>query len=122
MQWLKLWKGHDIAGMTELFVEDGMIFRENQEPAIGLDAIRNQFTKDFEQNPKIVSTWSTERIELSASGDLAIEYGSWTDTGIGLEGTVDDHGRFVTVYRKVNGTWKVSADMSLSTKPEEPAK
>lgn len=69
---MKLWKGHDVAGMTELSAEDGVIFIENQEPAIGLDAIRNQFTKGFEQNPKIVSTWNTERIELSASGDLAV--------------------------------------------------
>jgi uncharacterized protein (TIGR02246 family) len=122
MKWLELWESRDIESMTTLFVKDGVIYRPNQEPASGLTAIKDQFTKDFAQNPKLISSWNSERVDVSGSGDIAVEYGSWEDTQRGLDGTGDDHGRYITIYRKVNGIWKVAADFSLSTKPIEPAK
>jgi uncharacterized protein (TIGR02246 family) len=122
MKWLELWNSHDAASMAALFVDNGVAFRKNQEPTVGITAINDLFTRDHKQNPKVVSNWITDRVEISTSGDLAIEYGSWTDTGAGLTGTEEDHGKYVTVYRKINGTWKVSADISVSTKPEEASK
>jgi uncharacterized protein (TIGR02246 family) len=118
MKWLEISKSHDAAAEAALFADNGVAFRENQEPAVGQTAIQKLVTQTQEQNPKEVSNWITDRVEIAASGDLAIEYGSWTQTGLGLGGTEEDHGTFVTVYRKVNGTWKVSADISVSTKPE----
>lgn len=117
MKWLELNKGHDAASMAALFTDDGVVFRPNQEPTTGITAIKDLFTRDSEQNPKVVSIWATDRVEISTSGELAIEYGTWTDTGRGLDGTEEDHGKFVTVYRKINDVWKVSADISVSTKP-----
>lgn len=122
MKWLELAKSRDVINMTALFIKDGVIYRENQEPAIGTAAIQDQFTKDFRDNPKYVPNWTTDRVDISSSADLAVEYGSYNETGRGLDGTGIDHGRFVTVYHKINGTWKVSSDCSISTKPEEPAK
>ena len=118
MKWLELAKKHDIAGLTALFANDGVIYREHQEPAVGLGGIQVQITKDFKDNPKLVTNWTTDHVTISASGDLAVEYGSWNDTGRGPEGTGSDNGRFVTVYRKVNGIWKISSDFSLSTRAE----
>ena len=120
MKWLEAAKNHDVIGMSSLFIEDVVIYRENQEPVVGLAAIKDQFTKDYQQNPKLVQNWVTERVDVSTSGDLAVEYGSWNDTGSGPDGTGSDRGRFVTVYRKINDVWKVSTDCSLSTLPEEP--
>jgi uncharacterized protein (TIGR02246 family) len=122
MKWLDLWKKRDVAGMAALFVNDGVVYRENQEPSVGLTAIQAQFAKDFKENPKMVSNWTTDRVVIAVSGDLAIEYGSWNDNGRGSEGTDNDHGKFITVYRKVNGTWKVFSDCGISTKAVTPAK
>jgi ketosteroid isomerase-like protein len=122
MKWLELTKKHDISGMTALFANDGVIYREHQEPAVGLAGIQAQYTKDFKDNPKLVPNWTTDHVTISASGDLAVEYGSWNDTGRGTEGTGIDNGRFITVYRKVNGTWKVSSDCSFSTRPDKQVK
>ena len=117
MKWLELNKSHDSEGMTTLFADDGIVYRQNQEPKAGVTAIKNFFIRDFEQNPKAISNWNTDRIEISSSGDLAIEYGSWKDTGRGPDGLVDDQGKYVTLYRKVNGVWKVTTDISISTIP-----
>ena len=119
IRWLELANSQDAAGVAALFTDDGVVFTDNQEPVVGQTAIQDFRTQRQEKNPKLVFDWITDRVEIAASGDLAIEYGSWTNTGGGLSGTEEDHGKYVTVYRKVNGTWKVAADIGISTKPEE---
>jgi ketosteroid isomerase-like protein len=83
--------------------------------AIGPAAIQETFIKSREKYPELVVNWTTDNVEIAASGDLAVEYGSYTMTNQGQE----DHGKYVTVYRKVNGTWKVAADIGTSTKPKD---
>jgi len=94
----------------------------NQEPIVGLAAIQRWFTQDQKENPKIVVNWTTDRVEIAAYGDLAVKYGSFTQTGLGLGGTETDQGKYVNVYRKVNGTVNVVADIGNSTKPKDTPK
>jgi uncharacterized protein (TIGR02246 family) len=118
MQWLELQRARDMAAIAALFTDDGKLFREHNEPAVGPAAIEAYLTRDQAENPNSVANWTTDRVEVAATADLAVEYGTWSDTGLGPNGTEQDQGRYVTVYRKVNGAWKVAADISLSTKPE----
>lgn len=122
MKWLELSKSRNAAGMAALFADDGELYSMNQEPIVGPAAIQRWFTKNQKENPKIVVNWTTDRVEIAAYGDLAVEYGSFTQTGLGLSGTETDQGKYVTVYRKVNGTWKVVADIGNSTKPKDTPK
>jgi uncharacterized protein (TIGR02246 family) len=121
-KWLELTKSHDAAGCAALFADDGVEYRENQEPFVGPEAVRKQITMELTQNPKEQVDWSTERVEVSSSGDLATEYGKFNVTGLGKNGTESDYGKYITVYRKVNGVWKVAADIGTSTKPLPAAK
>lgn len=118
MRWLELQNANDMAGIAALFTEDGTIIREEKEPVVGHAAIEALLTNDQAENPSSVSDWATDRVEIAASGDLAVEYGTWSETGLGANATEQDQGRYVTVFRKVNGVWKVATDISLSTKPE----
>jgi uncharacterized protein (TIGR02246 family) len=122
MKWLELQKSHDAAGVAALFADDGVEYSMNQEPFVGPAAIQKWIIQDRKQNPNEVSNWTTDRVEIAASGDLAVEYGSYTDTGSGLSGTETDQGKYVTVYRKVNGIWKVASDIGTSTKPKDASK
>jgi uncharacterized protein (TIGR02246 family) len=115
--WMELTKKHDAAACAALFADDGVSYSMNQEPIVGPAAIKKHFAEDYAQNPKAVVDWSTEKVEVSASGDLAVESGKFSVTGIGPNGTDSDMGKYITVYRKVNGVWKVSADIGTSTKP-----
>ena len=122
MKWLELQKSHNAAGEAALFADDGVSYDMNQEPSVGPAAIQRRIIQDQKENPKEVVNWTTDRVEIATSGDMAVEYGSYTDTGSGLSGNETDQGKYVTVYRKVNGTWKVAADIGSSTKMKDTSK
>ena len=122
MKWLELQKSHNAAGEAALFADDGAEYNENQEPSVGPAAILRSITQDLKENPKEVVNWTTDRVDIATSIDLAVEYGSYNFTGLGLNGTGTDHGKYVTVYRKMNGIWKVVADITNSTQPKESSK
>ena len=122
MKWLDLTRKHDVAACAALFADDGIEYSSNKEPSVGPAAIAKEITKTQEKNPKEEVNWSTERVEIAASGDLAVEYGKYDVKGLGKNGTKSDQGKYITVYRKVNGTWKVAADIGTSTKPKDESK
>jgi ketosteroid isomerase-like protein len=49
------------------------------------------------------SEWSTDAIRVAASGDVAIQTGEYHLTRMGPKRDGEDKGRFLTVWKKVNG-------------------
>jgi uncharacterized protein (TIGR02246 family) len=117
--WLTLDRNNDIEGIMELFDDQAVVYSRNQQPSKGKEAIRQYFKLDKQMNPKAVTDWKTERVEVASSGDLAVEYGSFTVKNSGPDGNGSDQGNFVTVYRKIDGKWKIISDIGASTKPAE---
>lgn len=117
-QWLQAEKARDAAAIAALFTEDGIVYREDREPVSGSAAIQAYMAQDFADDPQDAASWTTERVDVAASGDVAVEHGTWTSTG-GKAGP--DNGWYLTLYRKVNDDWKVAADMSISTRPSTTA-
>lgn len=115
--WLNMARSHDIDGMVDLFAEDGIAYRPNSEPLVGHEAIKQHLMKEKESNPKEVANWSTEKVDVAASGDLAVEYGKYSSTNAGPDGKGSDNGNYITVFRKIDGKWKVVADIGSSSKP-----
>lgn len=122
MKWLELWNNKDAEGLKAFWADDGTAYRQKIEPAVGPEAIYAVYVNEFKQNPKMISDWKTDKVIVTSSGDYAVEYGIFADKGLGLDGTQEDYGKYVTVYKNVNGTWKVYSDMGISTKPAETAK
>jgi len=115
--WLELTKKHDSEGSAAVFAADGVSYSSNHEPYVGIAAIAKHYSEDLAQNPKQAVDWTTERVDVAASGDMAVEYGKFNVTGLGPDGKGSDMGKYVTVYKKVNGAWKVAADIGTSTMP-----
>ena len=84
---------------------------------MGVAAIQEFMAKDFVANPKRTIEWRTGRVEVAAAGDIGVEYGTYSINNAGLQGTDENHGSYVTVYRKVNGDWKVAVDAPVSALP-----
>lgn len=109
-RWLELSEAQDPAGIANLFAEDGAVFWEDRPSASGKAAIQEFMALDFEDNPDLEGTFGPDRIDVAASGDLAVEQGAFRNQR--------NEGRYLTLYRKIGGEWKVQADMSVGTSPD----
>ena len=119
-RWLKATQARDAAGEAAVFAIDGVAYREHIDPLLGPGAFQEYTTKFQTDNPKANVTWSTDAIRIAESGDLAIQTGEYHLTGLGPKAEREDKGRFVTVWKKVNGEWKVAHDIGSTTMPEAP--
>lgn len=121
VRWLELERARDAAGIAALFSDEGSLYRADEESVTGRAAIEAYLASDFAETPNAVTDFAADRILVSASGDLAVEYGAWSVTGLGPDGTGQDRGRYVATLRKTNGTWQYLTDMSMSTMPDADA-
>jgi uncharacterized protein (TIGR02246 family) len=120
-RWLKAVQARDASGEAAMFASDGVAYRAHREPLVGPAAYQAYVTKFYADNPKVRTTWSTDRIDVAEAGDLAIQTGEFRDTGLGPNGDRDDKGRFVTVWKKTKGEWRVAHDISTTTMAEPQA-
>jgi uncharacterized protein (TIGR02246 family) len=118
-RWQKALLDRDAATQASMFADDGLEYHANQEPLAGPAAILVWEQKAAANHPKAVITSKTNEIRIAASGDLAVQSGEGRITSMGATG--EDHSvrtqRFVTVWRKVNGQWKVAHDIAVDTSP-----
>ena len=114
--WLKAAQAKDVATEVAVLAPGGMVIRQNQ-PAMDAAAFQAHITKDYTENPKTMSNWITDSIRVADSGEWAVQTGQYTVSGLGPKGEGTDSGRFVTIWTKSGGTWKVLQDTSVSTSP-----
>lgn len=119
-RWLKASQARDAKGEATMFASDGFAYREHNAP-LNPAAYEAYETKFFADNPKSDGTWTTTSVRVATSGDFAVQTGEYRTTGLGPKGVGDDRGSFVTVWKKVNGEWKVAHDISATSVPEAPA-
>lgn len=119
-RWLKAAGARDAAGEAALYAADGVAYREHLDPAVGPSAIQAQAAQFNARNPTAQVTWTTDTVHVAQAGDLAVQTGQVRLTGLGPKGEIEDRSRFVTVWKKVNGEWKVAYDIGATTMPETP--
>lgn len=120
-KWLEVAKTKNPTAELAFITSDAVFYRAHVEPLVGHAAIEAHFKKDLAENPQAAVSWSTDAVLVSASGDLAVETGTFNVTGLGPKGDVTDKGKFVTVWKKVDGQWKAVRDIGATTMPENPA-
>lgn len=106
----------DYAKFAAFFAPDGIRFSTQRGPLVGPAAIQAHYDTAVAKIPSASMSWTTERVMVAASGDMAVEVGSWVFSN---EGKQLDRGKYVTTWRKLDGAWRVSTDMSASTVPEQ---
>jgi uncharacterized protein (TIGR02246 family) len=118
-KWQKALLARDPVTQAAMFAPDGMSYHDGQAPLVGPAAILAWEAKSATDHPKADITATTDRIEMAAAGDIAIQTGEGRITGLGANG--EDRSvrrqRFVTIWRKVNGEWKVAHDIAVNITP-----
>jgi ketosteroid isomerase-like protein len=110
--WEKEYNAGNLAAVVALYAADGCRMPPNQEAVHGSDAILAQLKAGKDRGlakVKIVVT------SADSSGDVGYGMGTYVVTG--ADGSHLDHGKWVLVSKKTNGTWKTDCDIFNSDMP-----
>ena len=109
----------DFDRFLALLADDVSVFASEHPVVQGRAAAREHFAPFFDpKGPSL--TCAPKTVEVAASGDLAYTTGTYL-----RKGTADErkptrgHGKYVTVWRKREGRWRVVVDIGNSSPPEE---
>jgi uncharacterized protein (TIGR02246 family) len=117
--WVAASAAKDLDKILSYYADDAILITPGAPAAKGKDAIRGAW-KDMLADPKLKLAFSSERVAISTSGDMAAANGSYTLTVTNpkTKKALDDKGSYVTVYKKqADGAWKAIDDINASEIP-----
>ncbi len=109
-QWVGAAVRGDSATIANFYAPDSVFLIPNAPPAEGPNAIGEAW-KGLISLPNLSLNYRATRIDVAASGDLATAIGTYDLAFSGESGRVRDEGKYVVVWQKVDGEWKVIADI-----------
>jgi len=105
----------DIAGVTALFADDGMEVMNGMAPAKGRDAAQKALTAAFSPMKNLQASMGEVTVTIAESGDLAVVQAPYRVTFTDAKGKkAEDHGTSLTVFKKIDGQWRILYDTSVS--------
>jgi ketosteroid isomerase-like protein len=109
-KWVEALKKGDLDWVEAIYLSDGLLLPPNAPPVEGPSAIV-EIWKSYVGLPNVAIDFGPNRVEASSSGDLAYDYGWYTFGFDSDKGRVEDKGKYVVVWKNVDGKWKVAADI-----------
>jgi len=109
----------DFERFLALLADDVEVYPSEHPIVKGVPAAREFFAPFFDpKGPKLSCEPLT--VEVAASGDLAYTTGTYLTKGTEAErGPTRGHGKYVTVWRKRGGRWRVAVDIGNASPPKE---
>jgi uncharacterized protein (TIGR02246 family) len=98
--------------IADLYVEEGKLLPPNSEVVSGRKEIRAFWSKAMESGVKAVTLKSSE---VGAHGDTALEMGNYTL--FGKDAKEIDRGKYLVVWKRDHGRWRLYRDCWNSSKP-----
>ncbi len=117
-KWVAAVAAKDIAAIARIYTADGMFLAPNAPLVEGREAIAEAWA-GLLGLPGISLTFEPTRIEVSESADLASDVGTYALAFDSDGGRIEDQGKYVVVWKKVSGAWKVLADIFNSNLPAQ---
>jgi ketosteroid isomerase-like protein len=102
----------DAAGLAALYTEDGQLLPPNAGFMTGKEAIQAFWQGAMDMGIKGAKL---EIGEVEDHGETAIEVSKFTLSG--EEGQVLDEGKYIVIWKRVGGQWKLHRDIFNSSKP-----
>jgi len=100
---------YDGPALAAIYTPDAILLAPNQGRLQGTADITQFFQGMKQVQAQMVLT--PVAIEVAASGDLALEEGTWNTTiPMPNGGTFTDNGKYLVGWKKVNGTWLIQID------------
>ena len=104
----------DLGNIGNLYTEDAKILPPNMDMLEGRDSIQAFWQRASEMG---IKSYQPEILEVEYSGNLGIFVGKYTLYGDGSQ--VNNKGKFLIVFKNIEGKWKVYRDIFNSSIPLE---
>jgi len=114
-RWNQDWARRDVARLAAHYTDDAVLMAPGTR-MVGLARIRAGIA-EMVADPALALHFHADRVEVSAAGDLAYTQGTYTMrmTDPRSHRPVEDHGSYVTTYRRqADGSWKAVDDIASS--------
>lgn len=115
-QWVKAFEQRDFQAIKAIMTSDSLLLAPNAPAAEGPEAVVEVW-KSWAGLTNVAVDFAAHRIEVSSSADMAYDYGWYTFAFDTETGRIEDKGKYIVVWKNVNGTWKVAADIFNTDTP-----
>ena len=109
-KWVAAVGAKDATASANFYAVDGVIMPAGAPIAQGRSAIASVW-KGFLGLKNFDLTFAPSEVTIASSGDIAYEIGTYALGFDGDKGPVKDVGKYVVVWKKVEGAWQVAADI-----------
>jgi len=109
----------DAAKVGALYEQDAVLMPPNQALIKGRAAIEAWFKGGFDEG---FSNLRLAPFRTEVSGDLAYVAGTYTISSKMPSGPFEDRGKYIEVWKRSAGQWRIAADIFNSDLPPPPAK
>lgn len=108
----------DAATVATFYTPDGVVFIPNGPRVEGSAAIEETMGGMMQESPGMVLDLTTRDVHVAAAGDYAYATGSYALSGTAPDGSEwSDAGKYVAVWKNLDGSWKMAADIWNSDAP-----
>ncbi len=108
VKWVAAFKAKDIATIESLLAPNALLLSPGAPAVQGAKAVAETW-RGWSELKGVELTFGALRVE--ASGDMAWDYGTYSFAFDGDKGRVTDKGKYIVVWKKIDGAWKVAADI-----------
>jgi uncharacterized protein (TIGR02246 family) len=108
--WMQSFNSGNAGAVAALYSDDAVLMPPNAPPARGVVAIKEAIAKEIAGAKKNAITLASGTVdEVNVAGDMAWHSGSYVVKDKG--GKAVDTGKFIEVWEKKNGKWRIVRDM-----------
>lgn len=111
-QWRQAAARRDLDGMMAIYAPDARELLPGLPPIVGRDAIRSFYGDLIDRFPRFSHEFEADEIMMARSGDLAVARGRYRFTPDTLNTADEQSGKFVGVWRYVDGDWRLQINIS----------
>ncbi len=102
---------HDVAGILDLLEGDYHVSTSTGAFLSSRAEMGEAFAARFAEFEDVLYVRTPESVEVSATGPVASEIGSWVGSWTTTEGPFRTGGRYIAYWRKIGGEWRVHAEL-----------
>lgn len=111
--WEDAFNAKDVDALVAFYSADALVLPSHAPMGRGSDVVRGVFDEMISAG----LSGTLDTLEATAVGDLGVHTGTYTLSAGGVE---VDRGKFMETWRKIDGEWRITADIFNSDLPAAP--